>query len=138
MDAGANDTSSIDGSGGDDATGTGGSVSDAGRADGSTADAGSGLDAGAFVCGETLCNQAEVCVHQACGCVVVKPDDAGVCAGDAGLTGAGYCVPTCEPPYCWSPDDGTSLECDGTDGGLSGIFNSLPPGTDLVCDSPCL
>jgi hypothetical protein len=126
-----------DGSGGDDATGTEGGASEGGRADGSTADAGSVSDAGTFACGETFCNQAEVCVHQACGCFVQMPRDGGTCPQGSTTSDAGSCEHSCPGPYCWSPDAGTTLVCDEADGGLSGVFDNLPQGTDLVCYSSC-
>jgi hypothetical protein len=114
-----------DGGGEDDATGADGSA---------VTDATSESGAGTFVCGNTVCDQTEVCVHQACGCVLAMPRDAGTCLPGSD---ANSCSASCPPPYCWSPDAGTTLVCDKTDGGLSGVFNSLPQGTDLVCYSSC-
>jgi hypothetical protein len=129
-----------------DATGGGGSRDAAGAETGgneagpggSTADGGTAPDGSTFACGETTCNQSEVCLHQACGCVGERPSDSGTCPGGESISEAGFCEPPCGEPYCWSPDAGTSLECDGSDGGLSGVFNDLPPGMDLVCYSSCL
>jgi hypothetical protein len=124
------DTSAMDGSG---------DTSEAGHADGATADAGSlSSDAGSFACGEIVCSQTEVCVHQASGCMIQMPRDAGTCPDGSTTSDAGSCESSSPAPYCWSPDAGTTLICDEGDGGLSGVFNSLPPGTDLVCYSSCI
>jgi len=112
-----------DTSGSDGATELDGGASDAGdagNADGATdADSASSSDAGGFACGNIVCNQDEVCVHQANGCMVLLRDRA-----------------TAPPPYCWSPDSGSTLVCD-EEGGISGVFDTLPPGTNLVCYSSC-
>jgi hypothetical protein len=121
----------------------GGAEDTGSSADTGPADASAPSDGATFACGEASCVGNEVCVHPGCGCLVaVYPvTDSGSCPdGTAFADAVAGCVPikmTCPPAYCWSPN-GYSLECSGQDGSLSGIFDSFPDGSDLVCYSPCI
>jgi hypothetical protein len=131
------DTSGMDGGGGN-TTELDGGTNEAGRADGATADGGPlSSEAGTFACGDTVCNQAEVCVHQACGCMIEMPRESGTCPAGTPVSDAGLCELSCGGPYCWSQDAGTTIVCDEGDGGLSGAFNSVPAGMNLVCYASC-
>jgi hypothetical protein len=134
VDAGADGTDR-DGNGGEDAAPDDGGNND-GRADGSTADA--GADASTFPCGETACRQDQICLHPPCGCIVLKETDSGACpAGSTPAGDGGFCMPACPAPSCWS-SNGETLGCDGRNGTLSGVFDTSPQGTDLVCYEDCL
>lgn len=125
-----------DGMAADDVTGAGESDS-AGGTDRSVTDGASASDTGTFACGSIVCTQAEVCVHQRGGCTLAMPRDAGACSPGNETSDGGLCSDSDPGSYCWSPDAGTTLVCDRADGGLFGIFDSLPDGTDRVCYSSC-
>jgi hypothetical protein len=98
-------------------------------------------DAGAFTCGDSLCDPSQICLYPAYGCVAELPPDAGVCPDGAEYSDAsGICAQTPPTPSCvsLSPGEG-SFDCSGGVGGssCSTVNAPIPGGCSRICRAIC-
>jgi hypothetical protein len=98
-------------------------------------------DAGAFACGDAMCDPSQICLYPAYGCIGMAPSEAGTCpAGTAYSDASSACVAQRPSPSCVSLASGQgSFDCSGSDAGPScGVVSAPIPGyCSRVCRSNC-
>jgi hypothetical protein len=108
-------------------------------ATGSNGDA-TATDAGAFSCGEALCDPSQICLYPAYGCVGLLRNDAGECpSGTEGSDASNVCLPPPPPPSCVSPTPGGTYDCYGGDAGedCSLVSAPIPGRCSRICREDC-
>jgi len=112
---------------------------EASDATGSNSDA-TPTDAGAFACGEAICNPSQICLYPAYGCVGLRQNDAGACpSGTQPVNGSDLCLPPPPAPSCVSPTPDESYDCSGADvgGDCSLVSAPIPSHCSRICREDC-